>query len=68
MICFLEYAIPILIIIFSVVFIFWLFRYKPNDYLNQRLMIIGFPVFLVFAIIFIIIAISMLNFGHWIGG
>jgi hypothetical protein len=68
MISFLEYAIPILIIIFSLVFIVWLFRYKPSDYLNQRLMIIGFPVFLVFAIIFIIIAISMLSFGHWIGG
>ncbi|WMC00463.1 hypothetical protein [Acinetobacter phage Ab69] len=31
-------------------------------------MIIGFPIFLVFAAILIIIAISMLNFGHWIGG
>lgn len=68
MICFLEYAIPILIIIFSLVFIVWLFRYKPSDYLNQRLMIIGFPVFLVFSVIFIVIAISMLSFGHWIGG
>ncbi len=68
MICFLEYAIPILIIIFSVVFIIWLFKYQPSDYLNSRLMIIGFPVFLVFSVIFIIIAISMLNFGHWIGG
>lgn len=68
MICFLEYAIPILIIIFSAVFVIWLFRYKPSDYLNSRLMIIGFPVFLVFAAILIVIAISMLNFGHWIGG
>lgn len=68
MICFLEYAIPILIIIFSVVFIVWLFIYKPSDYLNSRLMIIGFPVFLVFSVILIITAISMLNFGHWIGG
>lgn len=68
MIDFLEYAIPILIIIFSLVFIVLLFRYKPSDYLNQRLMIIGFPVFLVFSAILIIIAISMLNFGHWIGG
>ena len=68
MINFLEIAIPILMILTSLICIVKSVRFNTTDYLTARLMIIGFPVIIVFSIGFIIAAISMLKFGHWING
>lgn len=66
MVDFLEVTIPVVMILFGLGVLWFIATNQPEDYLEQRIAMIGTPVFGTLAFVTVGIGICLLFTGDWI--
>lgn len=68
MVDFLEVTIPVVMILFGLGFLWFINTKQPEEYLEQRMGLVGAPLFGTLALCIVGMGIFLLFMGDWIAG